>query len=144
MVRALPDQKAHTKKKKGAEPLGRKVKDKAVIAEVKPTPSKKELLKELPVGTLPKTEPPMSDMEWEERNVKMLHEFEEKLGQQHPPEIAPCVPTFPKLRPHWAANSHEEPPTMGESGAETQFGKNSISMWGGDVSVPYHGGGRRK
>ncbi len=66
MVRALPDQKAHTKKKKGVEPPGRKAKDKAVIVDVRPTPSKKKLLKELPVGTLPKTEPPTSDMDWEE------------------------------------------------------------------------------
>jgi hypothetical protein len=131
MVRALPDQKAHTNKKKGAEPPGRKVKDKAIIVDVKSTPSQKKLLKELPVGTLPKTEPPMTDMEWEENNVKMLLEFEEKLKQQHPPEIAPCVPTFPKRRPHWVADSPKEPPTRGESGVETQYGKKSRGMWGG-------------
>jgi hypothetical protein len=99
--------------------------------DAKSTPSKKKLLNELPVGTLPKTEPAMSDMEWEERNVKMLHEFEEKLKQQHPQEIAPCVPTLPKWRPQWVADSPEEPPTMGESGVETQYGKNSRGMWGG-------------
>jgi hypothetical protein len=131
MVRALPDQKAHTKKEKGAEPPGRKARDKAVIVDVKPTPSKKKLLKELPVGTLPKSEPPLSDMEWEERNVRMLHEFEEKLKQQHPPEIAPCTPTFPKMRPQWTTDPPERPPMVGESGVETQYGKNSRGMWGG-------------
>jgi hypothetical protein len=76
MVRALPDQKAHANQKKGAEPPGRKTKDKAIPVEVKPPPSRKKLLKELRVGTLPKTEPPKSDMECEDNNVKMLHEFE--------------------------------------------------------------------
>ncbi len=48
-----------------------------------------------------------------------------------PPEITPCTPTFPKLRPHWATDSPEETPNLGESGVETQYGKNSRGMWGG-------------
>jgi hypothetical protein len=131
MVRALPDQKAHTKKKKGAEPPDRKAENKAVIVDAGSTPSKKKLLKELPVGALPKTEPPMSDAEWEEHNVKMLQDFEEKLIQQHPLESTPRAPTFPKPRSHSITEFPEGPPTMGGSGVELQYGKNLRGMWGG-------------
>jgi hypothetical protein len=113
MVRALPDQKAHTKKKKGAEPPDRKAENKAVIVDAGSTASKKKLLKELPVGALPKTEPPMSDAEWEEHNVKKLHDFEEKLRQQHPPESTPRAPRFPKPRSQLVTEFPEGPPTMG-------------------------------
>jgi hypothetical protein len=89
MVRALPDKKAHTKKKRGAEPPDDKAVTKAIIVNAESTPSNKKLLKELPVGALPKTEPPMSDADWEEQNIKMIHDFEEKLRQQHPVEIVP-------------------------------------------------------
>jgi hypothetical protein len=131
MVRALPDQKAHTKKKKGAEPPDRKAENKAVIVDAGSTSSKKKLLKELPVGALPKTEPPMSDAEWEEHNVKMLHDFEEKLRQQHPPESTPCAPMFPKPRSQLVAEFPGEPPTMGGSDVGTQYGTNLRGMWGG-------------
>jgi hypothetical protein len=132
MVRALPDKKADTDKKKGTEPLGRKVKDKPITVGEKSIPSRKKLLKELPVGILPKTENPILDREWEDNNVKMLLEFEKKIERQHPPELAPNVPAFPKRRTHWITNSPKEPPTRGGgSDAETQYGKNSRGMWGG-------------
>jgi hypothetical protein len=131
MVRVLPDQKAHTNKKKGTEPLGHQVKDKTITMEVKSTPTRKKLLKELPVGALPKIESPISDKEWEENNVKMLLEFEEKLKRQHPPELTSRVPTFSKRHQHWVPNSPEQPPTWGESGVETQYGKNLRGIWGG-------------
>jgi hypothetical protein len=112
MVRALPGKKAHTDKKKGTEPLGRKVKDKQTTVEDNSTPSRKKYLKELPVGILPKTENPSLDKEWEDNNVKVLLEFEKKIERQHPPELTPNVPTFPERRSHWK-NSPNGPPTRG-------------------------------
>jgi hypothetical protein len=54
---------------------------------VKSTPSNKELLKELPVEVLPKTEPPMSYADWEEQRIKTIYDFQEKLKLQHTVEI---------------------------------------------------------
>jgi hypothetical protein len=132
MVRALPIKKAHTDKKKGTEPLGRKVKDKATTVDENSTPSRKKHLKELPVGILPKTENPNLDKEWEDNNVKVLLEFEKKLERQHPPELTPNLPTFPERRSHWITNSPNGPPTRGGgSDADTLYGKNPRGMWGG-------------
>jgi hypothetical protein len=72
------EKKAHTKKR-GALPPDKKAEAKTVIVDAEPTPSNKKLLKELPFGALLKTEPPMFDTDWEEHNIKMIHDFEEKL-----------------------------------------------------------------
>ncbi len=134
MVRALPDKKAHTDKKKGTEPLGRKVKDKPITVEENSTPSRKKFLKELPVGILPKTENPILDKEWEDNNVKALLEFERKIERQHPPELAPNVPIFPKQRAHWITNPHRKPPTRG-GGVMLKHSTEKIpEVWGGGCS----------
>jgi hypothetical protein len=134
MVRALPDKKAHTDKKKGTEPLGRKVKEKQITTDDNSTPSRKKYLKELPVGILPKIESPNPDKERETDNVTVLLEFEKKIERQHPPELTPNVPTYPRRRTYWITNPPNETQTKGggsTADADTQHGENPRGMWGG-------------
>ncbi len=113
MVRALPNKKTHADKKKGTEPLSRKVKVKQTTGEENSIPCRKKHLKELPVGILPKTENPNLDKEWEDNNVKVLLEFEKKIERQHPPELIPNVPTYQRRRTYWITNPPTGPPTRG-------------------------------
>jgi hypothetical protein len=96
MVRALPNKKTHAEKKKGTEPLGRKVKEKQITVEENSTPSRKKHLKELPAGILPKTENPNLDKEWEDNYVKVLLEFEKKIERQTPPRTHSKCAHIPK------------------------------------------------
>jgi hypothetical protein len=96
MVRALPDKKAHADKKKGTEPLGRKVKEKQATMEDNSTPSRKKYFKELPVGVLPKIVNPSLEKERENDNVAVLLELEKQIEQQHPPKLTPTVPAYPR------------------------------------------------
>jgi hypothetical protein len=134
MVQTLPDKKAHTKKMRGAETPDEKAVIKAVILDVESTPSNKKLLKELPVGVLLKTEPPMSDADWEEQNIKMILDFEEKLRQQYSVEIVPRAPIFPTHRSQQVMELPARPPMMGVSGVKTQQEINLRGMRGGRPS----------
>ncbi len=113
MVRALPDKKAHADKKKGTEPLGRKVKEKQTTVEDNSTPSRKKYFRELPVGVLPKIENPSLEKERENDNVAVLLELEKKIGRQHPPKLTPNVPAYPRRRTYWITNPPNGPPTRG-------------------------------
>ncbi len=114
-VRASSGEKARSKKR-GVEPTDPPRENQSVVVAVKPTPSNKELLKELPVGALPKTEPPVSDADWEEQRIKTIHDFQEKLKLQHPVEIRPRVPIFPPPRSRQVTELPVRPRTTGESG----------------------------
>ncbi len=134
MVRALPDKKAHADKKKGTEPLGRKVNEKQTTVENNSTSSRKKYFKELPVGVLPKLGNPSLEKEREHDNVAVLFELEKKIEQQHPPKLTPNLPAYPKRRTYWITRPSNEPPTRGGgSDAETQYEKYPRGMWGGDV-----------
>ncbi len=113
MVRALPDKKAHADKKKGTEPLGRKVKEKQTTVEDNSTSSRKKYFKELPVGVLPKIGNPSLEKERENDDVVVLFELEKKIRQQHPPKLTPNLPAYPRRRTYWITKPSNEPPTKG-------------------------------
>jgi hypothetical protein len=77
---------------------------------VKSTPSNKELLKELPVGMLPKTESPSLDKDREDESVKVLHELEKQIQRQHPPNLTAGL----KRRTYGIKSPANVPPTEGK------------------------------
>jgi hypothetical protein len=83
---------------------------------VKSTPPNKELLKELPVGALPKTEPPMSNADRLENKIKTIHDSQGKLELQDPVEMRPRAPIFPPPRSQQATELPVSPRTTGENG----------------------------
>jgi hypothetical protein len=83
---------------------------------VKSTPSNKELLKELPVGVLPKTEPLKTDADWLESRIKTDHDLQGKLELLIPVESRPRAPIFPPPRSLQATELSVRPRTTGESG----------------------------
>jgi hypothetical protein len=107
-VRASSQEKARSKKR-GVEPTDPPREKESVAVAVKSTPSNKELLKELPVGILPKTESPSLDKERENDIVKVLLEFEKKIERQHPPNLT----AYPRRRTYWITNPPNGPPLRG-------------------------------
>ncbi len=83
---------------------------------VKSTPSNKELLKELPVEVLPKTEPPMSDADWLESRIKTGHDLQGKLELLIPVERRPRAPISPPPRSQRVTELPVRPRATGESG----------------------------
>ncbi len=82
--------------------------------DIEPTTPNEELLKELHIRVLPKKKPPMSDREWEEHNIKMLHEFFENLRKQHTVEIRPrAARIFPQPHAQRVTELLVRLPTMG-------------------------------
>jgi hypothetical protein len=134
MVRALPDKKAHADKKKGTEPLGRKVKEKQTTVEDNSTSSRKKYFTELPVGVLPKIGNPSLEKE-ENDNVAVLFELEKKIEQGHPPKFTPNLPAYPRRRTYWITKPSNEPPTRGGGGAmPIRNTKNTPGVCGGGCS----------
>jgi hypothetical protein len=114
-VRASSKEKARSKKR-GVEPTDPPRENESVVVAVKSTPPNKELLKELPVGALPKTEPPTPDPDWSENSIKTGHDLEEKLKLRNPVENRPRTPIFPRPRSPQATELPVRPRTTGESG----------------------------
>ncbi len=114
-VRASSEEKARSKKR-GVEPTDPPRENKSVVVAVKSTPPNKELLKEPPVGALPKTEPPMSNADWLENKTQTIHDYQWKLELQDPVEIRPGSPIFPSPRSQQVTELPVKPRTTGESG----------------------------
>jgi hypothetical protein len=130
-VRASSQEKARSKKR-GVEPTDPPREHESVVVAVKSTPSNKELLKELPVGILPKTESPSLDKERENDIVKVLLEPEKNIERQHPPELIPNMTAYPRRRTYWITNPPNGPPSRGKgSDADTQYEKYPRGCGGG-------------
>ncbi len=114
-VRASSKEKARSKQR-GVEPTDPPQENESVVVSVKSTPPNKELLKKLPVGALPKTEPPTPDADWSESRIKTGHDLEEKLKLRNPVENRPRTPIFPRPRSLQATELPVRPRTTGESG----------------------------
>jgi hypothetical protein len=114
-VRASSGEKARSKKR-GVEPTDPPRENESVVVAVKSTPPNKELLKELPVGALPKTEPPMSNADWLENKIKTIHDFQETLELRNPVENRPRTPISPPPRSQQVTELPVRPRTTGESG----------------------------
>jgi hypothetical protein len=113
-VRASSGEKARSKKR-GVEPTDPPRENESVVVTAKSTPSNKEPLKELPVGALPKTEPPMSKADRLENKIKTGHDLQEKLELQDPVESRPRAPIFPPPRSQQVTELSVRPRTTGES-----------------------------
>jgi hypothetical protein len=79
MVRALPDKKAHSDRKKGTEPKENKSKVKRNTADNDSPSARKKYFKELPGGILPKNGNPKPDDVNKNDEVKVLLEHEKKV-----------------------------------------------------------------
>jgi hypothetical protein len=132
-VRASSKEKARSKKR-GVEPTDPPRENEPVVVAVKSTPSNKELLKELPVGILPKTESPSLDKEREDDSVKVLHELEKQIRRQHPLKLTPNMPTYPRRRTYGIPSPPNGPPTRGGvNDADSPYGNYPRGMWGGMI-----------
>jgi hypothetical protein len=112
-VRASSQEKARSKKR-GVEPTDPPREKESVVVAVKSTPSNKELLKELPVGILPKTESPSLDKDREDESVKVLLEHEKRLQRSNHRELTLNYRPYPERRTYGIKSPANVPPTEGK------------------------------
>ncbi len=133
MVRALPDKKAHSDRKKGTEPRDSKNKVKQnTVANDSPSVRKK-YFKELPGGILPKNGNPKSDNVNENDDAKVLLELEKRLQRSHPPKLTLNGRPHPERVTYGVKSPPNAPPTGGRD-TDSPYGNYPRGMWGGDDS----------
>jgi hypothetical protein len=113
MVRAIPDKKAHSDRKKGTEPKDNKNKVKHKTVDNDSPSARKKYFKELPGGVLPKHRNPKSDNVNENDGAKVLLELEKRIQQSHPRELTLRCRPHPERRTYGIKSPPNAPPTGG-------------------------------
>jgi hypothetical protein len=131
MVRALPDKKAHSDRKKGTEPKENKNKVKQKTVDNDPPQARKKYFKELPGGILPKSGNPKPDNVNEKDEAKVLLALEKRLQQSHPPQLILNKP-HPEHRTYGVKSPPNAPPTGGRD-TDSPYGHYPRGMWGGMI-----------
>jgi hypothetical protein len=132
MVRALPDKKAHSDRKKGTEPRDSKNKVTQNTVDNDSPSVRKKYFKELPGGILPKNGNPDSDNVNENDDAKVLLELEKRLQRSHPPKLTLNARPHPERRTYGVKSPPNAPPTGGRD-TDSPYGNYLRGMWGGMI-----------
>jgi hypothetical protein len=109
MVRAQPEKKVQSDRKKGTEPRS---KEKKNTGNTDSPSVRKKYFKELPGGILPKAENPKPDDVNEE--AKLLLQYERQLQRNAQRELIPNYGPYPERRTYGIKSPANSPPTEGK------------------------------
>jgi hypothetical protein len=112
MVRAQPEKKAQSDRKKGTEPRNSKSKVNMNTENTDSPSARKKYFKELPDGILPKTGNPKPDDVNDE--VKVLREHEKQLQRNSQREFIPNYRPYTERRTYGIKSPANVPPTEGK------------------------------
>ncbi len=112
MVRAQPEKKAQSDRKKGTEPRNIETKVKKNAGNTDSPSTRKKYFKELPNGILPKTGNPKPDDVNDE--VKVLLEHEKQLQRNSQREFIPNYRPYPERRTYGIKSPANAPHTEGK------------------------------
>jgi hypothetical protein len=114
MVRAQPEKKAQSDRKKGTEPRNSKNKVKKNTGNTDSPSARKKYFKELPGGCLPKTGNPKPDDVDKDDEAKVLLEHEKQLRRNNYRELTPNYKPYPERRTYGIKSPANVPLTEGK------------------------------
>jgi hypothetical protein len=114
MVRAQPEKKAQSDRKKGTEPRNSKGKAKKIPGDTDSPSARKKYFKELPGGSLSKTENPKPDGVNKDDEAKALLEHEKQFQRNSQREFIPNYRPYPERRTYGIKSPANAPPTEGK------------------------------